>query len=162
MVRDGRSLSEIADAKISNVGMTELQDRLAMQSEPLSAAQRKLRRLRCWLDFSMKIAKLPNCQIDEADAALIEAVGIYQPSSFVRLANEEIGVVVKRGFNTATPKVAVLINRNGMPIVEPTVRDTSLADFKVVASVPHHDVRVQINLERLLPLTVPSKADRPW
>ena len=105
---------------------------------------------------------MPNCQIDEADAALIEAVGIYQPGSFVRLANEKIGVVVKRGFNTATPKVAVLINRNGMPIVEPTVRDTSLADFKVVASVPHHDVRVQINLERILPLTVPAKADRPW
>ena len=103
-----------------------------------------------------------NRQIDEAGAALIKAVGIYQPGSFVRLASDEVGVVVKRGLNTTTPKVAVLINRNGMPTVEPMVRDTGLADYKVVASVPHRDVRVQINLERLLPLTVPVKSDRPW
>ena len=89
-------------------------------------------------------------------------MGIYQPGSFVRLATDEVGVVVKRGLNTTTPKVAVVINRNGMPTVEPMVRDTSLADYKVVSSVPHRDVRVQINLERLLPLTVPVKSDRPW
>lgn len=210
-----------------NVGMTELQDRLAIQSEPLSEAQRKaidahpkhsVERLLAmgvtdaiWLQAVAKHhAQIPgplrsrvpaeqlarliqradmfaarlapralrspvapaaamqacyfdeNRQIDEAGAALIKAVGIYQPGSFVRLANEEVGVVVKRGLNTATPKVAVLINRNGMPIVEPMVRDTSLTDFKVMASVPHRDVRVQINLERLLPLTVPAKSDRPW
>ena len=103
-----------------------------------------------------------NRQIDDAGAALIKAVGIYQPGSFVRLATEEIGVVVKRGINTATPKVAVLINRTGMPTMEPMVRDTSLREYKVVASVPHREVRVQINLERLLPLTAVAKSDRPW
>ncbi|OYU44514.1 MAG: hypothetical protein CFE44_12545 [Burkholderiales bacterium PBB4] len=210
-----------------NVGMTELQDRLAMQSEPLSAAQRtaidehpsrSVERLMAmgvtdaiWLQavaqhhtqtpgplrtrapaerlarliqradmFAARLApragRAPvapaaamqacyfdeNRQIDEAGAALIKAVGIYQPGSFVRLASEEIGVVVKRGINTATPRVAVLINRNGMPTVEPMVRDTSLRDYKVTASVPHREVRVQINLERLLPLTAVAKSDRPW
>ncbi|MBC7621352.1 MAG: hypothetical protein H7293_20620 [Candidatus Saccharibacteria bacterium] len=101
-----------------------------------------------------------NRQIDEADSALIEAVGIYQPGSFARLTNEETGLVVKRGFNTATPKVAVLINRDGVPMVEPMVRDTSLADFKVVAIALRRDVRVQTNLERLPPLTLPAKSDR--
>ena len=103
-----------------------------------------------------------NRQMDEAGAALIKAVGIYQPGSFVRLATDEIAVVVKRGLNTTTPKVAVLVNRSGMPTVEPTLRDTSQREFRVVNSVPHREVKVQVNLERILPLTVPTGADRPW
>lgn len=103
-----------------------------------------------------------NRQMDEAGAALIKAVGIYQPGSFVRLATDEIAVVVKRGLNTTTPKVAVLVNRSGMPTVEPTLRDTSQREFRVVSSVAHREVKVQINLERLLPLTVSTGADRPW
>ena len=103
-----------------------------------------------------------NKKIDEAGAALIKAVGIYQPGSFVKLASEEIAVVVRRGANTTTPKAAVLINRNGMPTGEPMVRDTALREYKVVASVAHRDVKVQINLDRLLPLTTTAKSDRPW
>jgi len=103
-----------------------------------------------------------NRQVDEAGAALIKAVGIYQPGSFVRLATDEIAIVVKRGFNTTTPRVAVLVNRSGMPTMEPTVRDTSTRDFRIVASVPHRDVKVQINLERLLPLTATPASDRPF
>ncbi|MGI9135419.1 MAG: HD-GYP domain-containing protein, partial [Rhodoferax sp.] len=44
-----------------------------------------------------------NRTIDETGAALIKAVGIYQPGSFVRLTSDEIAVVVKRGLNTTTP-----------------------------------------------------------
>jgi HD-GYP domain-containing protein (c-di-GMP phosphodiesterase class II) len=103
-----------------------------------------------------------NKQVDEAGAALIKAVGIYQPGAFVRLATEEVAVVIKRGANTTTPRVAVLINRSGMPTVEPTIRDTSLRDYKIVASVAHRDVKVTINLERLLPLTLSPSSERPW
>ena len=94
-----------------------------------------------------------NRQIDAAGAALIKTVGIYSPGSLVRLSTNEIAVVTQRGSNTTTPKVAVLINRNGMPTGELIVRDTSQRDYKIVASVPHREVKVQISLERLLPLT---------
>ena len=103
-----------------------------------------------------------NRQVDEAGAALIKAVGIYQPGSFVRLATDEVAVVIKRGQNTSTPRVAVLVNRSGMPTLEPTIRETSTRDFRIVASVPHREVKVQINLERLLPLTAAPASDRPW
>jgi HD-GYP domain-containing protein (c-di-GMP phosphodiesterase class II) len=103
-----------------------------------------------------------NKEVDEAGAALIKAVGIYQPGSFVKLATEEIAVVTRRGTNTNTPRVAVLVNRSGMPTVEPTIRDTTLKDYRITASVPHRDVRVQINLEKLLPLTLGTTSDRPW
>lgn len=103
-----------------------------------------------------------NRQVDEAGGALIKAVGIYQPGSFVRLATDEVAVVIKRGHNTSTPRVAVLVNRSGMPTLEPTIRETSTRDYRIVASVPHREVKVQINLERLLPLTAAPASDRPW
>ncbi len=103
-----------------------------------------------------------NRQVDEAGAALIKAVGIYSPGSFVRLNTNEVAVVIQRGINTTTPKVAVLINRDGIPTGEPIVRDTALRDYRIVASVPHRDVKVQINLQRLLPLTAASGSDRLW
>ena len=103
-----------------------------------------------------------NRQVDEAGAALIKAVGIYQPGTFVRLATDEIAVVIKRGLNTSTPRVAVLGSRSGMPTMEPIIRETSTRDYRIVASVPHREVKVQINLERLLPLTAAPASDRPW
>ena len=103
-----------------------------------------------------------NRQIDETGAALIKAVGIYSPGTFVRLATDEIAVVIKRGANTTTPRVAILINRNGMPTGELIVRDTSRREFRIVTSVPHADVKVKINLERLLALTRSPSSDRLW
>jgi HD-GYP domain-containing protein (c-di-GMP phosphodiesterase class II) len=103
-----------------------------------------------------------NHQIDEAGAALIKAIGIYSPGTFVRLTTDEIAVVVKRGANTTTPRVAVLINRAGMPTGELIVRDTSKREFRIVSGVLQRDVKVQINLERLLPLTKLPGSDRSW
>jgi ribosomal protein S16 len=103
-----------------------------------------------------------NKQVDEAGAALIKAVGIYQPGSYVRLASEEVAVVVRRGANTSTPRVAVVLNRSGMPTGEHAVRDTAHKDYKVVASVPHSEVKVQIHLDRMLPLTQTTGSDRVW
>lgn len=101
-------------------------------------------------------------KVDEAGAALIKALGVYPPGTFVKLATEEIAVVVRRGANTTMPKAAVLLNRSGMPTVEHTIRDTSLRDHKVVSSVAFRDVRVRLNLERMLPLTQGAPSDKPW
>lgn len=101
-----------------------------------------------------------NRQVDEAGAALIKAVGIYSPGSFVRLQTDEIAAVIRRGANTTTPRVAVLINREGVPVAEPVIRDTSLRDYRIVASVPYREVKVQLNLQRMLALTTTTGSDR--
>ena len=103
-----------------------------------------------------------NKQVDEAGAALIKAVGIYQPGAYVRLASEEVAVVVRRGANTSTPRVAVMLNRSGMPTVEHALRDTGNRDYRVVASVPHGEVKVRLHLDSMLPLTQSTAADRSW
>lgn len=101
-------------------------------------------------------------KVDQAGAALIKAVGVYPPGTFVKLASEEVAVVVRRGANTSMPKAAVLLNRSGMPTVEHPVRDTSLRDYKVVSSVAFRDVRVHLHLERMWPLTQGVPSDKPW
>jgi HD-GYP domain-containing protein (c-di-GMP phosphodiesterase class II) len=201
-----------------NLGMTDLQDKLAQQISPVTAEQRKriethaelsvalLRKVGVrdpsWLEavhahhnvppgpllprtLGLRMARLiqradmfgarlaprasrtptapaaamqasyfdENRQVDEAGAALIKAVGIYSPGSFVKLQTDEIAIVVRRGANTTTPRVAVMVNREGMPVGEPIIRDTSLRDYRIVASVPHRDMKVQINLQRMLTLT---------
>lgn len=101
-------------------------------------------------------------QTDEAGAALIKAVGVYFPGSLVRLANQEIGVVVRRGSNTTAPRVAILVNRSGMATGEHVVRDTSQRDLRIIASVAQHECKVQINLDRLLVLTAANASGRSW
>ena len=92
-------------------------------------------------------------KVDEAGASLIKAVGIYPPGSFVKLASNEIATVIRRGVNALTPRVAVLVNRQGMPMVEPAIRDTRLPEYRIVASVSYKDIKVRTDLLRLLALT---------
>ena len=92
-------------------------------------------------------------KVDEAGASLIKAIGIYPPGSFEKLASGEIATVVRLGVNTLTPRVAVLVNRQGMPMVEPALRDTRLPEYRIVASVNHKDIKVRADLVRLLALT---------
>lgn len=90
--------------------------------------------------------------MDEAGAALVKALGIYPPGAWVKLASEEIGVVIRRGASASAPRVAVLLNRSGMPTGEPIPRDTSLPNWKIVSPVAHKEVRVRLPLEKLLAL----------
>ncbi len=100
---------------------------------------------------------------DEAGAALIKAVGVYSPGTLVRLANLEIGVVVRRGANTTMPRVAVLVNPEGIPTGEHAVRDTSAREYRIVAGVGPGECKVKIQLDRMLALTAgPTTSNRVW
>lgn len=83
-------------------------------------------------------------------AVFIRALGVYPPGSFVRLANDEVAVVVKRGRRANTPLVMSIVGRQGMPLGEPAPRDTIERAFEVKGSVPFDEVRVVVNPARLL------------
>ncbi|MFN9470838.1 HD-GYP domain-containing protein, partial [Acidovorax sp.] len=91
-------------------------------------------------------------KVDEAGAALVKALGIYPPGAFVKLASQEVAVVLRRGASGTTPRVAVVTNRLGMPTGELIPRDTAQPQWKIVGVVAHKDVRVKLSLNRLLPL----------
>lgn len=93
-----------------------------------------------------------HAQADEAGKALIQVTGIYPPGSYVRLASGELAVVLRRGPHAKAPKVASIISRSGTPLGEPAVRDTRLRLHEVAGGVAPHDVKVRLNMERLLQL----------
>jgi len=83
-------------------------------------------------------------------AALIKAVGVYIPGSYVRLASEELAVVVRRGRRANAPLVFALVGRSGMPLGEPALRDTSEAAYEIKSGLSADEVRVRVNTAKLL------------
>lgn len=98
----------------------------------------------CYYDEAQKV--------DEAGAALVKTLGVYPPGALVRLASQEVGVVLRRGATATTPRVAVVLSRSGMPTGEMIPRDTAQPAWKIAGPVAHKDVRVQWPLGRLLAL----------
>lgn len=89
---------------------------------------------------------------DEAGAAIIKAMGLYPPGTYVQLASGEVAVVLRRGPRANEPRVASIVGRSGTPLGEPTVRDTRLRAHEVKSSIAPKDVRVRFPLPRLLQL----------
>lgn len=85
-------------------------------------------------------------------ALLIKELGIYPPGAFVKLANGEIAIVIRRGTAANAPFVASIINKGGDPLAIPTRRDTSIPAFAVVSAVADHSVKVQVSVEALYDL----------
>lgn len=84
---------------------------------------------------------------------LIKTVGIYPPGSYVKLANGDNAVVVRRGASAHTPAVCALVSGAGTPLMEPVVRDTSQAKFAVASLVAKNKVMVLYNPAELFRLT---------
>ncbi len=81
---------------------------------------------------------------------LIKEIGIYPPGSFVKLANGETAVVVRRGEAANSPIVASLSSGTGIPYIDPVERHTSRSkDFAITAAIPRDKIMVQINMPRM-------------
>ena len=92
----------------------------------------------------------PNGQATPMGAAFVRTLGIYLPGTYVRLANEEVAVVIKRGRRANTPVVYSIVGRSGLPLGEPALRDTAERAYEVKGGVPGEEVRVVLNPSRLL------------
>ncbi|MDY0106865.1 MAG: phosphohydrolase, partial [Giesbergeria sp.] len=114
-----------------------LAPRAARWPMPVTAAMQA-----CYYDEEQKV--------DPAGAALVKALGIYPPGAFVRLATQEIAIVLRRGPSASTPRVAVVMNRSGMPTGELIPRNTAQPSCKITGPVAHKDVRVQFQVARLV------------
>lgn len=68
----------------------------------------------------------------------------------MRLANGEVAVVARRGAKANAPQVFSIVGRQGMPLGEPTLRDTQDPAFEIKAGLTPGDVRVVVNVTRLL------------
>ncbi len=82
-------------------------------------------------------------------AAIIKETGIYPPGSYVKLANGDVAVVVRRGEQANAPLVYSLANGQGVPYAEAVRRNTRLDKFKVVVPVAAASVMVRFDRARL-------------
>lgn len=126
-----------------------------LQRADIFSARLSMRRARPALAASaaIKAAYLDeHQQADEAGKAIIQATGIYPPGSFVRLSSGELAVVLRHGAHAKAPKVASIVSKSGTPLVEPTVRDTRLRPHDVTGGVAPQEVKVRLNMEKLLAL----------
>ena len=91
-------------------------------------------------------------QHDVVGAALMRVFGLCPPGTFVKLANGETAVVMRRGAKAAAPWVASVLNRLDQPVAEPSLRDTSREGYAVQSTLVATAVRVTLNMETLLRL----------
>lgn len=87
---------------------------------------------------------------DEIGGAILKAVGLYPPGSFVELASGEVGIVLARGPRADAAYVASLVAAGGTPMGVPALRDTLESRHAVKGAVPRTRVRVRPPHERLL------------
>jgi hypothetical protein len=64
--------------------------------------------------------------------ALIKEFGLYPPGTFVRLANGDLGVVLRRGGRIDAPLAVALANRKGERLAPQVRRDTSDLRYAIV------------------------------
>ena len=78
-------------------------------------------------------------------------------------SGQEWDGVVRRGANTTMPRVAVLVNPDGIATGEHAIRDTSTRECRIVGGVAPGECKVKIQLDRMLALTGgPTASGRTW
>lgn len=96
-----------------------------------------------------KIYKTAVAADDTLSLGLIKQLGIYPPGSLVRLANQEIAVVVDRnGGHTLAPWVACVGVLNGKSYSEPIRRSTTSDVYKIIDSYVSEQV-VEVDMNKL-------------
>ncbi len=91
-------------------------------------------------------------KLDQVGTALVRILGVSPPGTYVKLANGETAVVMRRGTKPTEPVVASVINRNDEHIAEPRLHDTSKPAFAVEATLVASSIRLNLNMEAMLKL----------
>lgn len=91
-------------------------------------------------------------QPDTLGVAILRKLGLYPPGCFVKLANGDLGVVVRRGSKAHMPIVAALRREDGGQHFSPKRRDTANKRHAIVHGVTASQVKVRLNHLRNLAL----------
>ncbi len=91
-------------------------------------------------------------------ARMIKAFGLYPPGAYVKLANGEISVVVKRGEHANKPQVVSLISSLGTSLTAPLLRDTATETYAVTIAVEEQNVASPFSNSAILAVAPRSKA----
>lgn len=91
-------------------------------------------------------------QSDEIGHALVRAVGLCPPGTFVRLDNDEVAVVMRRSHKANHPHVAIVLNEDGLVVGQPRLHRTAHGSPQIRAALATALVRVRLNHHLILRL----------
>lgn len=91
-------------------------------------------------------------QSDEIGHALVSAVGLCPPGTFVRLDNDEVAVVMRRSHKPNHPHVAIVLNEDGLMVGQPRLHRTAHGSPQIRAALATALVRVRLNHHLILRL----------
>jgi hypothetical protein len=91
---------------------------------------------------------------DQVAFALVRAVGLCPPGTYVRMDTGETAVVLRRGSKANHPMVATVLNRMGDKLSSPRLHRTAMGGPAIQSALTHEMVRqrVRINHQNLLRL----------
>ena len=90
---------------------------------------------------------------DEIGHALVRAVGLCPPGTFVRMANEETAVVLRRSNQHNHPFVAIIANKTGEMVPSPRFHNTAdNSSAQIKTALPATAVRARLNHFQMLRL----------
>lgn len=122
-------------------------DRYAAMISP-----RKSREGRSATDSARSIIGQTSERHDEVGHALVRAVGLCPPGTYVRLDNREVAVVMRRSSKPNLPHVAIVLNEAGMLLNPPRLHRTANGSPDIKASLPPSAVRERLNHHLILQL----------
>lgn len=89
---------------------------------------------------------------DEVALALVRAVGLSPPGTYVRMDSNELAVVIRRSGTANFPYVAIVITKAGELLPQPRLHRTADAPPKIQAALAASAVRARINHHLVLQL----------
>ena len=115
-------------------------DRYAAMISP-----RKSRSGRSASESARSVMTRTTSSVDEIGQALVRAVGLCPPGTYVRLDNDELGVVVRRSAKSNQPYVVVVGKPGGELENNPRLHSTAEAYPRIRSALPSSAVRAPLN-----------------
>lgn len=122
-------------------------DRYAAMISP-----RKSREGRSATDSARTIITTSAEQKDEVGHALVRAVGLCPPGTYVRLDNREVAVVMRRSNKPNHPHVAIVMNEMGMVLNPPRLHRTANGAPGIKSALAASAIREHLNHHLILQL----------
>ena len=150
--KDRRELKSLEPAR-RLAHILRVVDRYAVMISP-----RKSREGRTATDSMRTISDRAVEQADEVSRALLSAVGLCPPGTYVRLDNEEIAVVIRRSATPNAPYVAVVVNDSGTMLRPPRLHGTANSGLGIKSALTASAVRDRPNHHQILQLGAAAQA----
>lgn len=93
-----------------------------------------------------------SAKTDEIGHAMVRAVGLCPPGTYVRLDNDELAVVVRRSSTANQPYVAIVSRATGELLPAPRLHSTAQRDPRIRAALAASAVRARLNHFHILQL----------